>query len=198
MATGALADVNALLAGVTFNPATNFNGSFSIATSVSDGVAPAVTGTKMFTGTAMNDAPSGSVTVTGQGSLGVVLGQVGEALTVSNDLNDADGMGTLSYVWTRSDGLQVASGSSYTLREEDAGHTVSAAAVYTDGGGTSETKEITQSMEGKGTTLFTAVEEATSSLAVKTSITSMAGLVTTPLPVMTAWTTFTGAVEMTI
>ena len=50
--------LNALLAGVTFNPAANFNGSFNIATSVSDGVAPAVTGTKVVTGTAVNDAPT--------------------------------------------------------------------------------------------------------------------------------------------
>ena len=57
-ASGAIADVNALLAGVTFTPAANFNGSFSIATSVSDGVAPAITGTKAFTGTAVNDAPT--------------------------------------------------------------------------------------------------------------------------------------------
>src|SRR5437879_13038465 len=57
-ASGAIADVNALLAGVTFNPAANFNGSFTIATSVSDGVAPAVTGIKAFTGIAVNDAPS--------------------------------------------------------------------------------------------------------------------------------------------
>src|SRR6185437_948277 len=34
-ASGATADVNALLAGLTLTPATNFNGSFSIATSVS-------------------------------------------------------------------------------------------------------------------------------------------------------------------
>ena len=57
-ATGAPASVNALLAGVTFTPATNFNGSFTIATSVSDGVAPAITGSKSFTGTAVNDAPT--------------------------------------------------------------------------------------------------------------------------------------------
>src|SRR6185436_8915319 len=56
-ASGAIADVNALLAGVTFTPAANFNGSFSVATSVSDGVAPAITGTKAFTGTAVNAAP---------------------------------------------------------------------------------------------------------------------------------------------
>ena len=57
-ASGAIADVNALLAGVAFTPAANFNGSFSIATSVSDGVAPAITGSKAFTGTAVNDAPT--------------------------------------------------------------------------------------------------------------------------------------------
>src|SRR4029077_14729682 len=57
-ASGALADVNLLLAGVTFNPAANFNSNFSIATSVSDGIAPAVTGSKAVTGTAVNDAPT--------------------------------------------------------------------------------------------------------------------------------------------
>ena len=57
-ATGAIADVNALLAGLTFTPASNFNGNFTIATSVSDGVAPAITGIKAFTGTAVNDAPT--------------------------------------------------------------------------------------------------------------------------------------------
>jgi uncharacterized delta-60 repeat protein len=57
-AAGALADVNALLAGVSFNPALNFNGNFTLATSVSDGVAPAITGSKAFTGSAVNDAPA--------------------------------------------------------------------------------------------------------------------------------------------
>src|SRR5438874_137881 len=57
-ASGAIADVNALLAGVTFNPALNFNSNFTIATSVSDGVAPAITGVKVMTGTPVNDAPT--------------------------------------------------------------------------------------------------------------------------------------------
>ena len=48
-ASGAIADVNALLAGVTFTPATGFTSNFSIATSVSDGEAPAITGTKSVT-----------------------------------------------------------------------------------------------------------------------------------------------------
>jgi hypothetical protein len=57
-AAGAIANVNTLLAGVAFTPTANFNSNFSIATSVSDGVAPAITGTKAFTGTAVGDAPT--------------------------------------------------------------------------------------------------------------------------------------------
>ncbi len=56
-ASGATADVNALLAGVSFNPALNYNSNFNILTSVDDGVAPALTGTKVITATAVNDAP---------------------------------------------------------------------------------------------------------------------------------------------
>ncbi len=57
IASGAIANVNTLLAGVTFTPAANFNGTFTIATSVSDGVAPALTGSKSFTAIPVNDAP---------------------------------------------------------------------------------------------------------------------------------------------
>ncbi|MCX5728622.1 MAG: Ig-like domain-containing protein, partial [Nitrospirae bacterium] len=57
-ATGAIADVNTLLAGVTFTPTLNFNSNFTIATSVSDGEAAAITGSKTMTGIAVNDAPT--------------------------------------------------------------------------------------------------------------------------------------------
>ncbi|MBK9074017.1 MAG: PKD domain-containing protein [Flavobacteriales bacterium] len=57
-ASGAIANVNTLLAGVTFVPAANFNMNFNIVTSVSDGVAAPVTGSKPMTGTAVNDAPT--------------------------------------------------------------------------------------------------------------------------------------------
>ncbi|MCX7418541.1 MAG: DUF4347 domain-containing protein [Planctomycetia bacterium] len=56
-ASGATANVNTLLAGLTFTPTANFNSNFTIATSVSDGSLSA-TGTKSFTGTAVNDAPT--------------------------------------------------------------------------------------------------------------------------------------------
>ena len=57
-AAGALADVNTLLAGLTFTPALNYNANFTIATSVSDGVAAPLSGTKTMTGTPVNDAPT--------------------------------------------------------------------------------------------------------------------------------------------
>src|SRR5262249_38698388 len=56
-ASGSLADVNSLLAGVVFTPAANFNASFTIATAVSDGSAASVAGTKAIIGIAVNDAP---------------------------------------------------------------------------------------------------------------------------------------------
>ena len=66
-ASGAIADVNALLAGVTFTPALDYNSNFTIATSVSDGVAPAITGVKAMTGTAVNDAPVVDLNAAGAG-----------------------------------------------------------------------------------------------------------------------------------
>ena len=54
-ASGAIANINILLAGVTYNPAANFNANFTIATSVSDGVTAPVTGNKAMTGVPVND-----------------------------------------------------------------------------------------------------------------------------------------------
>ncbi len=64
-ASGAIADVNALLSGLTFTPTLNFNSNFTVTTRVSDGIASALTGSKSFTGTAVNDAPSFSVALSG-------------------------------------------------------------------------------------------------------------------------------------
>ena len=44
--------------GSTFTPAADFNSAFTIATSVSDGVAAPLTGSKAMTGSAVNDAPT--------------------------------------------------------------------------------------------------------------------------------------------
>jgi len=57
-ASGAIANVNTLLAALVFTPSANYNSTFSIATSVSDGVAAPITGSKVMTGIAVNDAPT--------------------------------------------------------------------------------------------------------------------------------------------
>lgn len=60
-ASGTVANVNTLLAALIFTPAANFNDSFSVTTSVSDGITTALTGTKNFTGVTVNDAPKSSL-----------------------------------------------------------------------------------------------------------------------------------------
>ena len=62
-ASGPIADVNALLAGVVFTPSANYDGSFAISVSVNDVVAAPVTGIKIVTGTPVGDTPQvGSIT----------------------------------------------------------------------------------------------------------------------------------------
>ncbi|MDJ0829095.1 MAG: cadherin-like domain-containing protein [Desulfobacterales bacterium] len=62
-ASGAIVDVNTLLAGVVFTPTTNYSGNFTIATSVDDGQAIPLSGLKIVTGTAVGDTPqAGSAT----------------------------------------------------------------------------------------------------------------------------------------
>ena len=80
----------------------------------------------------VNDAPTGTVTISGTASKGQVL-------TASNTLADADGLGAISYQWQR-DGANIsgATGSTYTLGNADVGHTIDVVASYTDGHGTAE------------------------------------------------------------
>ncbi|WP_186289687.1 cadherin-like domain-containing protein [Methylomonas koyamae] len=86
-ASGAVADVNTLLAGLTFTPATNFNSNFTIATSISDGVLAAVTGTKAMTGIAVNDAPVINVVsarTTNEDVVKRFSAWIGNAITISD------------------------------------------------------------------------------------------------------------------
>ena len=82
--------------------------------------------------TNVNDAPTGTVTISG-------TAQENQVLTASNTLADADGLGTISYQWQR-DGVNVAgaTGTTYTLGDADVGHTIDVVASYTDGHGTAE------------------------------------------------------------
>ena len=56
-ASGPIADVNTLLAGVVFTPSSNYDNSFTIDVSVDDGVAAPITGVKIMTATPVGDTP---------------------------------------------------------------------------------------------------------------------------------------------
>jgi hypothetical protein len=103
-ASGLLVDVNALLAGVIFSPSLNYNSGFSIATSVDDGVAAAITGTKVVTATAVNDPPTATNLSTSEGYIedadlnltNIVISDVDSAsVTATLTLSDT-GAGSLS------------------------------------------------------------------------------------------------------
>ena len=80
----------------------------------------------------VNDAPTGSVTISGTPT-------EDQTLTASNTLADADGLGVISYQWQR-DGVDIAgaTASTYTLLDADVGATITVVASYTDGHGTNE------------------------------------------------------------
>ncbi|RZI81348.1 MAG: DUF4347 domain-containing protein, partial [Rubrivivax sp.] len=82
--------------------------------------------------TAVNDTPTGSVTISG------TVAQ-GQTLTASNSIADADGLGTITYRWFRGGVDTGSTGSTYLLTESDVGSTMVARASYTDAYGTAET-----------------------------------------------------------
>jgi rRNA processing protein Krr1/Pno1 len=82
--------------------------------------------------TAFNNAPTGSVTISGTPTQG-------QTLTAANSLADADGLGTISYQW-QADGVAIAgaTGGTLLLAQGQVGKAISLTASYTDGGGTVE------------------------------------------------------------
>jgi uncharacterized delta-60 repeat protein len=83
----------------------------------------------------VNDAPTGSVSITGT----VVEDQT---LSVIDTLSDVDGMGTRSYSWQSSangtDWATIGTGTSFTLGDSEVGKQIRVTASYTDGQGTAE------------------------------------------------------------
>ncbi|MBA4108372.1 MAG: hypothetical protein C0487_02105, partial [Leptothrix sp. (in: Bacteria)] len=79
----------------------------------------------------VNDLPAGAVTITGTAAQG-------QTLTATNNLADADGLGTITYHWLR-DGVDTGStGNIYVLTEADVGSAISVQATYTDDRGANE------------------------------------------------------------
>ena len=80
-----------------------------------------------LTSAPVNHAMTGSVTISGQAA-------VGQTLTASNTLSDADGTGAISYQWLRNGAVIAgATASTYQAVLSDLGATLSVSASYTDG-----------------------------------------------------------------
>ena len=79
--------------------------------------------------TRVNNPPTGTVTITG-------IAQVGQILTASNNLEDIDGMGPITYAWHRENGnYSLGTGPTYVIVPADIGYTIAVDARYTDGFG---------------------------------------------------------------
>jgi len=80
----------------------------------------------------VNDAPAGTVSISGTATQG-------QQLTASNSLADIDGLGTIAYQWNANGTtINVATGTSFTLTEAQVGKLITVIATYTDGHSTPE------------------------------------------------------------
>jgi VCBS repeat-containing protein len=129
--------INATTGAYVYTPASNYNGPDSFAFKVNDGTVDSVASTVSITVAAVNDIPTGSLNITGTASLGQIL-------TATNTLADADGIGTISYQW-KAGGIDIlgATASIYTLTQAEVGKVIAVAASYTDALGTAESKTST-------------------------------------------------------
>jgi hypothetical protein len=83
---------------------------------------------------AVNTLHTGTVSISGTASVGSVL-------TATNNIADANGLGTFSYQWKRSGAaISGATSSTYTLAAADIGNTITITITYTDGKGFTETE----------------------------------------------------------
>ncbi|NML18906.1 M10 family metallopeptidase C-terminal domain-containing protein [Azohydromonas caseinilytica] len=99
------------------------------------GTAEAVTSAATELVANINDAPTGSVTISGTATQNNTL------TAATSTLADADGLGELSYQWLRN-GVAVdgATASTYRLTQVDVGQRITVQVSYTDGFGAAESK----------------------------------------------------------
>ncbi|MDP2519244.1 hypothetical protein [Shimia thalassica] len=96
------------------------------------GTEEAVTSTATEAVSNVNDAPTGTVTVTD-------VSPEDNVLSVTHDLADEDGLGSFAYQWFRgAETIFGATFASYTMREGDIDADISVAVTYVDGFGTTE------------------------------------------------------------
>lgn len=117
---------------INYTPNTNWCGTDTIAFKLTDGQALSNTGNITVNVSCANRPPSGTITIAG-------LAQVGATLSFTENIADADGIGSFTYQWMRG-GIAItgAISNTYNLTIADIGSNISVKLSYTDGGGTSE------------------------------------------------------------
>lgn len=117
---------------LTYTPVANFHGNdvFTFEAFVDPAFLPATNANLIVA--AVNDAPTGTVSITGTPF-------VGQTLTAQNTLADIDGLGALSYQW-QSNGVDIvgATASTYAVVNGDLGTAIRVGISYTDGDATLE------------------------------------------------------------
>ena len=115
-------------------PTANYNGLVTITYAITDGYGGRLAATQSFVLSAVNDTPTGSITISGN----VMQGQV---LTANNHLSDADGLGVLSYQWLVDNvPINGAIGNTFRLSQQDVNKVISVTASYSDNTGVLESK----------------------------------------------------------
>jgi Ca2+-binding RTX toxin-like protein len=140
----------ASISTLTYTPPANANGInyASIGYTLTDSGNLTTAGTLSLNVTAVNDAPTGSITISGT----PILGQTLTADTSS--IVDADGLGDFTYHWkktingTTSDIVLTQNQSTLPLTQAEVGAQISVVVTYTDGGGKAEsvTSNVTNSV----------------------------------------------------
>lgn len=134
---GTLSAFNTTSNSWSFTPNANFNGVVTLSYGVSDGIAAPVAATQSLALAAVNDAPTGGVTLSGTATQNQVL-------TAANTLEDLEGLGDLSYQWQSSANgttwtpIAGATTSTLALTTGQVGAQVRVQVSYTDGQGTLE------------------------------------------------------------
>lgn len=130
------------VANLVFSPVANANGvgyaSFDFSVRDQSNAFSAGVNTLSFDVSALNDAPTGSVSIVG------INTSSGPSIIAINKLADVDGLGVLSYQWQSSTdsiswgNISGAIAQIYTYTSSDLGKQIRVAVSYTDGGGTLE------------------------------------------------------------
>jgi hypothetical protein len=150
-ATGNTFTLTQAQVGQAITATASYTDGFGTAESVSSAATAAVAN--------VNDAPTGTVTITGT----VAKGQV---LTATNTLADADGLGTISYQWyANGTAISGATASTLTLTTAQASQSISVTASYTDGFGAHESVASVNTLSSATVSVGSGTNQITNTIA---------------------------------